>query len=58
MDVSSWGLRRNIKIDEVRTAPNLIKQIVTTVSCGGNALVNVGPAMDGMIRPVFQGTVK
>ena len=28
--------------------------LVTTVSCGGNLLLNVGPAHDGRIVPIFE----
>lgn len=32
---------------------NFISEIVTTVSCGGNILVNVGPTQNGLIQPIF-----
>lgn len=31
-----------------------IKELVTTISCGGNLLVNIGPTKEGTIAPVFQ----
>ena len=29
-------------------------QLVSSVSCGGNLLLNVGPTADGLILPVFE----
>ena len=36
------------------TIEEVLSEIVTTVSTGGNALVNVGPNMYGKIPPIFQ----
>jgi len=33
---------------------NLTRILAETVSCGGNLLMNVGPAADGTIAPIFQ----
>lgn len=30
------------------------QELVTTVTCGGNFLVNVGPTKEGTITPIFQ----
>jgi alpha-L-fucosidase len=32
----------------------LLKLLVSTVSCGGNILINVGPSKEGTIIPIFQ----
>ncbi|XP_067281694.1 tissue alpha-L-fucosidase-like [Pseudorasbora parva] len=54
VDKLSWGYRRNIKLSELMDLPALIKDLVSTVSLGGNYLLNVGPTADGMIVPVFE----
>lgn len=54
VDSKSWGYRRNMKLSEIFTMEQLLEQIVTTVSCGGNALLNVGPTKEGTIAPIFQ----
>lgn len=33
---------------------DILTEVVSTVACGGNALVNVGPAKDGTIHPIFE----
>lgn len=48
------GFRRNADISEIRTPQELIKELVTTISCGGNFLINVGPTKDGMIPPILE----
>ncbi|CAG0887102.1 unnamed protein product [Cyprideis torosa] len=54
VDRRAWGFRRTLRVEEVLTIQELIEQLVSTVSCGGNMLLNVGPAHDGTIRPIFQ----
>merc|ERR1712137_496999 len=46
---NSWAANRNATVADYMTAHELISQIVQTVSCGGNVLVNVGPTADGYI---------
>ena len=41
-------------LSSVLTVAELVGELVTTVSCGGNLLVNVGPDLAGHIAPVFQ----
>ena len=43
VDKQSWGIRRNINLEDVYTPPELIEIIAQTISCGGNILINVGP---------------
>ena len=54
IDRNSWGYRRSIDIEDVLTPMELITEIVKTVSCGGNILVNIGPTKEGTIAPIFQ----
>ena len=54
VDAYSWGIRRYINLNDVLTPEEILTQIVTTVSCGGNILVNVGPTKEGTIIPIFQ----
>lgn len=54
VDRQSWGIRRNINIADVFSPEELIKEIASTVSCGGNILINVGPTKEGTIIPIFQ----
>lgn len=35
IDKRTWGYRRNAKIEQFYTIEELIKELVTTVSCGG-----------------------
>ncbi|KAI5638558.1 alpha-L-fucosidase domain-containing protein [Phthorimaea operculella] len=54
IDKQSWGYRRNMELSEILTTNELIENIVSTVSCGGNVLINVGPTKEGTIAPIFQ----
>ncbi|CAG9096346.1 unnamed protein product [Plutella xylostella] len=54
LDRLSWGYRRNVDLQEVMTMEHVLREIITTVSCGGNALINVGPTKEGTIAPIFQ----
>jgi len=54
LDKGSWGLNRISPLKDYLTREELLYNIVTTVAYGGNALVNIGPAADGTIYPIFQ----
>lgn len=36
VDSKSWGYRRNMRVNEILTIQQLLYQVVSTVSCGGN----------------------
>ncbi|XP_053431088.1 tissue alpha-L-fucosidase [Nycticebus coucang] len=54
IDKLSWGYRRNMVMSEVLKEPQIIAELVQTVSLGGNYLLNIGPTKDGLIVPIFQ----
>ena len=54
LDYQSWGYRKNMKLSEVMSINELITNLVVTVSCGGNILINVGPNKDGVIVPILE----
>lgn len=54
LDKNSWGYRRNLNLGDVNTIEYVIESLVTTVSCGGNLLLNVGPTKEGHIPPIFE----
>lgn len=58
IDTVSWGYRRNAKLQDYYSVGDLISNLVITVSCGGNLLMNVGPTKDGIIPPIFQDRLK
>lgn len=54
MDKKSWGFRRNMRLENIRNIHELLYELASTVSCGGNLLLNVGPTADGRIVPIFE----
>lgn len=54
IDSGSWGFRRNAPLSAYLSTHDLITELASTVSCGGNLLMNVGPTSDGMIAPIFE----
>lgn len=54
IDRSTWGFSRLSNLDNYFESTEIIHEMVKTVSCGGNFLVNVGPRSDGTIDAIFQ----
>ncbi|XP_052075492.1 alpha-L-fucosidase-like [Mytilus californianus] len=54
IDKFSWGYRKNARIEDFLTIEDLISQLTSTVSCGGNMLMSVGPTKYGTISPLYQ----
>jgi alpha-L-fucosidase len=54
IDKRSWGFVRTSGINDYLTIQEILSQIITTVSTGGNALINIGPTSYGKIVPVFE----
>lgn len=53
IDAQSWGHRNNARLEDYLTSASLIKELVSTVSCGGNLLLNVGPTKYGTLEAIF-----
>jgi alpha-L-fucosidase len=51
---TSFGLNRTEGLSDYSTAEQLIKLLVSTVSAGGNLLLDIGPAADGTIPVIMQ----
>jgi alpha-L-fucosidase len=51
---TSFGLNRAENLDSYSSAEELIKLLVSTVSAGGNLLLDIGPAADGTIPVIMQ----
>uniref|UniRef100_A0A1I8EQQ9 Putative alpha-L-fucosidase n=1 Tax=Wuchereria bancrofti TaxID=6293 RepID=A0A1I8EQQ9_WUCBA len=58
LDKESWGYRRNMRSEDVNTVLYLISQLVRTIACNGNLLLNVGPDKSGMIAPIFEDRLR
>lgn len=54
IDKHSWGHRADITLNDVLSNEDLIREIVTTVSCNGNVLINIGPTLHGTIPLIFE----
>jgi len=54
LDRYSWGYRRKMNINDVLSIEEVIYTLASTISCGGNLLMNVGPTKEGTISPIFQ----
>jgi len=54
IDRNSWGFRRDARYADFLDIHELIETLVTTISCGGNLLMNVGPTHYGKITPIFE----
>ncbi|KAH8301141.1 hypothetical protein KR018_003514 [Drosophila ironensis] len=54
LDRTSWGQRFDVRLSDFMTSKEVVREIVTTVSCNGNVLINVGPTKYGTILPIFE----
>ncbi|XP_033160517.1 putative alpha-L-fucosidase [Drosophila mauritiana] len=54
LDRTSWGQRFDVSLADFMTSKEVVKEIITTVSCNGNVLINVGPTKFGTILPIFE----
>ncbi|EGG13477.1 alpha-fucosidase [Cavenderia fasciculata] len=50
----NWGYNENEPFSGFQSATDIIYQLVSTVSCGGNLLLDVGPTPDGLIPWIMQ----
>ena len=53
IDTVSWGYNRNTTYEQYLTTRELIHTLGRVVALGGNLLLNIGPAADGTIHPIF-----
>ncbi|EFA86148.1 alpha-fucosidase [Heterostelium album PN500] len=51
---TSWGYNQNEPLSEYQNISTLLQTLVSTVSCGGNLLLDVGPTSDGVIPMIMQ----
>jgi alpha-L-fucosidase len=53
IDSTTWGYSRYSNYSDYMTVEQLIHTIIKTVAMNGNVLINIGPAADGTIHPIF-----
>ena len=51
---SSYGYDRTEGLESFLNISQLLMQLVSSVSCNGNLLLNIGPTADGRILPAFE----
>lgn len=54
LDRKSWGYRREARLADYLSFEELLTEVVSTVSCNGNILINIGPTSEGTIKPIFE----
>lgn len=58
LDRNSWGNSPMSPLENILTAKEVIRELVTTVAIGGNLLLNVGPNSQGKIGNLFEDRLK
>lgn len=58
LDRNSWGHSPMSPLENILTAKEVIRELVTTVAIGGNLLLNVGPNSQGKIGNLFEDRLK
>ena len=53
IDKTSWGYNRNASYWDYMTVRELIHELIQVVAFNGNMLLNIGPAADGTLHPIF-----
>lgn len=53
LDRTSWGYDPMTRLENIISPKELIRELVTTVACNGNMLINVGPNRDGRIDNIY-----
>nr|ACI01844.1 putative alpha-L-fucosidase-like protein [Ceratitis capitata]ACI01845.1 putative alpha-L-fucosidase-like protein [Ceratitis capitata] len=54
LDRTTWGPRFDVSFADLMTSKEVIKEIITTVSCNGSGLINVGPTKFGTILHILE----
>ncbi|ESO03945.1 hypothetical protein HELRODRAFT_172980 [Helobdella robusta] len=54
LDLDSWGYRRVAQFSDIIPIESSIAEVASTISCGGNILINAGIRSDGRIDPIFE----
>lgn len=58
LDKMSWGFDPMAPLERILTLKELLRELVKTVACNGNFLLNVGPNRDGKIDNIFVERLK
>lgn len=53
IDQESWGFDPLATLERILTTEELLRELVTTVACNGNFLLNVGPNSNGKIDNIY-----
>ncbi|XP_078339789.1 alpha-L-fucosidase-like [Crassostrea virginica] len=54
LDRKSWGFRRDANIEDYLSIEELLETVLSTISYGGNILINVGPTSYGTFAPIYE----
>ncbi|CAL4063221.1 unnamed protein product, partial [Meganyctiphanes norvegica] len=53
-DKFSWGYRRNANMSDYLSIEEVLQELITTISCGGNMLINIGPTKEGTLPAIME----